>query len=334
MGNKSIAIDMMGSDLGPVELSSGVKRFLNEYKDIDVILYGDIKTLVPLFKDEGDSRVTIVETNDVIPMEIKPLDFLRRKDSSMYQAINAVKEKRCEAVISAGSTGGLVSGATVLLRLIEGISKAGIILTLPTINKKTCVVMDVGANNYCSEEDLYSFAIMARAYHKIVNKVENANISLLSNGTEEGKGTDEIVKAYNYFKEKKLNNFIGNVEASSIMDGKHDVIITPGFTGNILLKSLEGSVKLFKQILNDTFTASLKSKIGYLLTKKGLANAKKLLDYKAHGGACLLGVNGLVVKAHGSSNDYAFYNALKITRELINFDLINIIETEIKNGKD
>lgn len=334
MRKKTIAIDMMGSDNGPEELSKSVIDFISANKDYDVILFGDKNKLVPIFRDIGKSQVTIVDTSDVVPMEIKPLEFLRMKDSSLYQGLLSIKEGRADAFISAGSTGGIVTGATMILRLIEGTTKAGILTTLPTLSSNPCIVMDVGANNYCLKEDLFSFALMAKIYASSIYKLDNPSIYLLSNGTEEGKGSDEVVEAYKYFKEKKLANFKGNCEARNVLDGNHNIVITSGFTGNIFLKTIEGTAKTFSSLLKTGFKKSLRTKIGYLFSKPAINFVKDKFDYKKYGGAILLGVNGIVIKAHGNSDHKSFYSALKITKNMVENNLLNNIKEELKNGKN
>ena len=334
MKKKTIAIDMMGSDLGPAELSKSVIRFINDNKDYDVLLFGNQKDLVPIFRDIGQSQVTIIDTSDIVPMEIKPLEFLRMKESSMYQGLLSVKEGRADAFISAGSTGGIVTGATMLLRLIEGSTKAGILTTIPTMQDNPVVFMDVGANNYCLKEDLYSFALMARIYAKNILNINNPSTYLLSNGTEEGKGTDDVVDAYKYFKEKNLENFKGNCEARDVLDGSHNIVITSGFTGNIFLKTVEGTAKTFSSLLKTGFKKSLKTKLGYLFSKPAINYVKNKFDYKKYGGAILLGVNGIVIKAHGNSDEKSFYSALNITKNMVETNLLNKIKEEMSNGKN
>ena len=328
---KTIAIDMMGSDNGPEQLSKGVIDFLNENKDYNVLLFGDSDFLIPIFRDIGKSQVTIIDSKKIVPMEIKPLDFLRMKDSSMYLGLNAVKEKKADAFISAGSTGGIVTGASALLRLIEGTTKAGIITCIPTLKDKPAIVMDIGANNYCLPEDLLSFALMSKVLAKDVYKIANPNIYLLSNGVEEGKGTDEIVNAYKLFKEKKLEGFKGNCEARNVLDGEHDIIITSGFSGNIFLKTIEGVASLFSNLLKKGFKKNIFTKLGYVLSKPAVKLIKDQFDYKKYGGALLLGVNGIVIKAHGISDGKAFYSALKVSKEMIESDLLNKLKKELSN---
>lgn len=248
---KKIAIDMMGSDSGPEILSQSVIHYLEKNKDVSFLLFGDEKVLQSLFENcPNKDRVEIFATQTIIPMEIKPLDFLRAKKSSMYQAINAVKEGKADAVLTAGSSGGFVTGSTILLRTIPGVLRAGLCSPFPT--KKTgvpTVVLDIGANNYNTAEEVYQYGILGRIYAQNVLNVKNPGVWILSNGTEKGKGTDEVVEAYSLMEERNLPGFRGNVEARDVIDGNHDVVVSPGYAGNILLKSIEGMGKDRKSVV-------------------------------------------------------------------------------------
>ena len=320
-----IAVDMMGSDLGPTVLAKAVKDYHRENKDIHFTCFGKEDVLKEAF--QGEEGITIVNTTEVIPMEIKPLDFLRRKDSSMYRAIESVRNKTCQAVVSAGSTGGFISGATILLRNIPGVTRAGLCAAFPTYRKdKAAVILDVGANNVNTAEDLVCFAKMGRIYAKEVLKEENPKVYTLSIGLEEGKGTDEIVAAYKLLKESNFPEFMGNTEAREVLDGEHDVVVTPGFSGNILLKACEGTASLVSKLTKKAFLKNLFTKIGYLFAKGGFKDMKESMNYKKYGGAILLGVNGVAVKGHGNSDAYAFYNAIDVARRMVENHIVEKIE--------
>ena len=326
-----IAIDMMGSDLGAGELSKGVINFLKQNNDVFFYLVGNQKELIELFKNQDNSRYEIVNAEKTLPMEIKPLDFLRAKTSSQYIAIQLVKEGKADAVISAGSTGGLVTGASLLLKNIDGVSRGGIISPFPTSKfGKATVILDIGANNTNTPEDLYGFAKMGRLYAKEILNMENPSTYLLSNGTEEGKGTNEIVETYKLLKDRDFPNFKGNAEARNILDGNHDIIVTPGFNGNILLKSIEGTASMMNNMIKDAFKTNLITKIGYLFSRKGFKNMKATMDYRKYGGAIFMGVNGVVIKAHGNSNAYAFYYGLDVAYKMVKSDIVNKIRKEFE----
>lgn len=325
---KKIAIDMMGSDSGPETLSKSVINYLKDHKSISFLLCGDEKVLRPLFDGCGyEDRIEIENCTSTIPMEIKPLEFLRAKDSSMYHSINAVKEKRADAVLTAGSSGGFVTGSTILLRNIEGVNRAGLCSPFPTQTGAPTVIMDIGANNYNTDEEVYQFGIMGKLYSQYVLDVKNPGVWILSNGVEEGKGTDEIVSAYKLMNERKLEGFKGNVEARNALNGTHDVIVTPGYAGNIFLKTAEGVAKMMNDLIKDSFKMNLITKIGYLFSSKGFKRMKKIMDYRRFGGAILLGINGVCVKAHGNSNEYAFYQAIGVCEKMIDVEIVKMIST-------
>lgn len=325
-----IAIDMMGSDEGPRQLSQAVDHYLKDNEDVSVLLYGDETILKDCFKDSLNlSRIQIVNTSSIIPMEIKPLEFLRAKDSSMYQAINAVKNGEADAVLTAGSTGGFVTGSTILLRNIDGVERAGLCSPFPTAKDGNgTVLLDIGANNYNSAEEVYQYGVMGRLYSKFVLGVQEPGVWILSNGTEEGKGTEEVVGAYQLMKERNLPGFKGNVEARNALDGTHDVIVTPGYAGNIFLKATEGMAKIMNDLIKQSFKTNLLTKIGYLFSSKGFKQMKKTMDYRRFGGAILMGINGVCVKAHGNSNEYAFYMAIGVCKKMIETQIVDRIKEE------
>lgn len=330
-----IAIDLMGSDLGCNELGQAVLQYLKETKDSHVLLFGDADQLKPIFSSLDPSRYEIRPTTSVIPMEIKPLDFLRAKSSSLYQAIDAVRSGEADGVLTAGSTGGLVTGASMLLRNIDGVGRSGLCTPFPTaILDKGAVILDVGANNVNTAEDLYGFARMGRIYCQQIMGEENPNCYLLSNGTEEGKGTEEIIGAYQLMKSKAFPGFMGNAEARNVLDGKHDLIITGGFAGNVFLKSTEGMASIMNSLIKSSFKRNLFTKIGYLFSHKGFDQMKKVMNYRRYGGAILLGVNGVSVKAHGNSNTLAFYQAIKVCDKMVRSDIIGKIKKEFASQHD
>ena len=325
---RKIAVDIMGSDLGYEVLATGLKNYLKDNKDVSFLVFGDREKLMPVFSDVSN-RVEIEDAKDVIPMEIKPLDFLRKRESSMYKAILSVKEGRADAVVSAGSTGGFVTGCSLLLRNIPGVTRAGLISPFPTVVKgKATVLLDIGANNTNTPEDLVGFAKMGKLYAELVLKEKNPKTYLLSNGAEEGKGTDEIVQAYKLLKDMNFEGFSGNCEARDALDGKHDVIVMPGFSGNVLLKSAEGTFVCMNGLLKKAFTRNIFTKIGYLFVKGGIKDMKDTMDYRRYGGAILLGINGACVKAHGNSNAYAFYHAIRVADDMIKSSLLEKMKDE------
>lgn len=330
-----IAVDLMGSDLGYQELSKGVLDFMRDFPDVFFYLVGNKEVIVPLFKDADSKRYEIIHADRVLPMEVKPLDFLRAKTASQYIAVTLVKEGKADAVLSAGSTGGLVTGASLLLKNIEGVSRGGLLSPFPTaVFGKAAIILDIGANNTNTAEDLCGFAKMGRLYANKVLNVKDPSTYLLSNGTEEGKGTEEIIQAYHMLKESSFPGFKGNAEARNVLDGEHDVIVTSGFSGNVLLKSVEGTASMMNGMIKSAFKTNLITKIGYLFSKKGFKNMKATMDYRKYGGAIFMGVNGVVVKAHGNSNAYAFYYGLDVAYKMVKSEIVSEIKKEFgkQNG--
>ncbi len=326
-----IAIDSMGSDLGPESLSEGILDYLKKNEDVSFKIFGDEDVLNPIYEDV--ERVEVVNTTQVIPMECSPLDFLRKKDSSMYRAIESVKNGECDAVVTAGSTGGFVAGCTFLLRNIPGVNRAGLCSPFPTAKKgKAALILDIGASNVNNGNDLYTFAKMGRIYSQNILNNPDPTTYVISNGVEEGKGTEEVIEAYHLLQDNNFPNFQGNAEARNVLDGEHDIIVCPGFAGNILLKSTEGVAAMMNQMIKDSFKKNIFTKIGYLFARGGFKDMKKTMDYRKYGGAILLGVNGCAVKAHGNSNAYAFYNALDVSVNMVRADIVNLIRSNINEG--
>lgn len=317
-----LVVDTLGSDLGSKEIKEAIKSFLKKNPDVDITAVGDENDLSDI-----SSICKIVNAPDVVPMEAGPLEVLRMKNSSMYAAINEIKTSNGDAVVSAGSTGGFLSAATLLLKNIEGIKRAALISPFPTkIKGKKVVVLDIGANNENSPEELYQFAQMGIAYVKGVYKNEKPNLFLLSNGTEEGKGSPEGKEAYKLLKD--LPAFKGNIEARNVLSGEADIVVTDGYSGNILLKGIEGTAKMMSGMIKNIFKKNLWTKLGYLHVKKGMDDMSETMDYKSTGGAMLLGINGVVVKAHGNSNAYAFECALNVAKRMVESQIID----SIRNG--
>lgn len=321
-----IAIDAMGGDNGSSIVVEAIKNFKNQHPDVEIVAVGKKEELETL-----NGFAEIVDARDVVPMEAGPLEVMRLKDSSMLKAVNLVKNKECDAVVSCGSTGGFLSTATLVLKNIEGIKRAALVTPFPTkIKGKKVVLLDVGANNENSAEELYQFGIMGRLYSKIVLGIEKPVTYLMSNGTEEGKGAPEVKSAYKLYKDNKFEGFNGNIEARNVLNGEADVVVTDGYTGNVYLKGCEGIAKMMSGMIKAAFKRNLWSKIGYLHVRKGIKDMTETMDYKSTGGAMLLGVNGVVVKAHGSSDAYSFGCAMNVAYKLASYDIVNKTKEGLK----
>lgn len=322
---KKIIVDAMGGDLGSGAVVEGILLFLSTHDSIEITVVGKKEELTAL-----EGKCKIIDARSVVPMTAGALDVMRLKDSSMMVALQAMKDENYDAVVSCGSTGGFLSAATLLLKTIPGIKRAALMSPFPThIKGKKAVILDIGANVENSPEELLQFAKMGRLYSQIVFNVQSPSVYLLNNGTEEHKGNALYRETYKLLKESEFPNFQGNIEARNALDGSADVVVADGFTGNIFLKSSEGIAKFMGQLIKDAFKKNLWTKIGYLHVRKGMKNLIETMDYKSTGGAMLLGVNGIVVKAHGSSDGYSFSSALEVANKLIEGDLVNRIKAGI-----
>lgn len=328
-----IAVDMMGSDNGPAELSKGVISFLNdkEYDDVSLVLVGKKEKLAQF---ENNPRVEIVDAREILPMEAGALEAVRMKEASMTKAVSLVKERNLDAVVSAGGTGGFISLATIKMRLIDGVERAALVTPFPTRTGKLMTILDIGANNENNAQHLVQFASMGRIYTRIVMDNENPNVYLLSNGAEDKKGAPEVKEAHKLLKEMNFEGFKGNIEGRDVFKGEVDVLVTGGYAGNVFLKTAEGAAGMMKYLIKQSFTKNLFTKIGYIFSKRGFNDMSKIMDYRSIGGAMLLGINGVAVKGHGSSDAYSFYNAIKLAVKMVRKDVVNKIKEEVsKNEK-
>ena len=323
-----IVVDAMGGDNGSSIVVEAVEKFLKDNPDVEITLAGKKEELSVL---EGKCR--ILDASDIVPMEAGALEVMRLKNSSMMVAIKTMKDENLDAVVSCGSTGGFLSAATINLKMIPGVKRAALVAPFPTkIKGKKVVILDIGANNENSPEELVQFALMGKLYAQSVYGIEKPKTYLLSNGTEEGKGAPEVKGAFKLLTESKFEGFSGNIEARNALSGEADVVVADGFTGNIFLKSSEGMAKIMSGMIKAAFKKNLWSKLGYLHVKKGMDEMSETLDYKTTGGAMLLGINANVVKAHGSSDAWAFYNALRVAKKLAEQDVVNLIKKGIENA--
>lgn len=298
-----IVIDGMGGDNAPKSNVEGAVNAIKEYQ-VDLIITGDKDLLEKEFSNyEFDrNKLEIVHTTEIIENEDKPVKAIRsKKDSSIVVALNLVKEGKADAIISAGNTGALLAGGLFVVGRIKGIDRPCLCSAIPNVKRGMTLIADCGANADCKPKNLVEFAAMSNIYSRKVLGLENPKVALANVGLEEGKGNDLVKRSYEEIKKLDLN-FIGNVEAREVINAYTDIIICDGFTGNILLKSAEGVALSVMSLIKETFMASTKSKIGALLIKDDLRKLKSFIDYSEYGGAPLLGLNGGVIKAHGSSD--------------------------------
>ena len=319
-----IVVDGMGGDNAPHSNVEGVVKAIKEY-GIDIIITGDKEILENEFnKYEFDkSKLEIVNTTEIIENEDKPVKAIRaKKDSSMVVALNMVKEKKADAIVSAGNTGALLAGGLFVVGRIKGINRPCLCPAIPNVKGGMTLIADSGANADCKPVNLVEFAVMSNIYASKVLGIENPRVALANVGIEEGKGNDLVKKSYEELKTLDLN-FIGNIEARELINSYTDIVVCDGFTGNILLKSAEGIAMSLLGLLKETFLSSTKGKLGALLLKDDLKKLKSMMDYSEYGGAPLLGVDGGVIKAHGSSDSKAIKNAIN---QAIKFAKGNVVE--------
>lgn len=319
-----IALDAMGGDLAPEALVQGAIKAAADIPQVQLILVGQPDKLPA--EDKLPANVTLEPAATVMTMDESVENLRKKRDSSIWVATKMVKEGRADAVISAGSTGAQMAAALLLLGRIPGITRPAICTVFPTV-KNGSVLLDIGANLELEPEQYVQFALLGSlAAEDLLNR-ENPTIGLLNNGTEEHKGPDRLVAAHKLLKESGLN-FAGNFEARGLMSGDVDVIVTDGFTGNAVLKTSEGLGKTLMGLLKDELTANAGRKLGAALVMPGLKRLKDMMDYKQYGGAPLLGVNGLSLVCHGSSDAETIYNAVKKAVDLRERGFVEHLQTK------
>lgn len=323
-----IAIDAMGGDHAPVSTVEGAIAAAKEWKDIEVILVGDEAVLAPLLS-ERPANLTIHHAGEKIEATDEPVKAVRRKkDASMVVAGRLVREGQADAMISAGNTGALMTTGLLVVGRMAGIERPALAPMIPTIDGKGMLALDLGANMDAKPEHLAQYALMGSIYRQKVHGIEKPRVGLLNVGTEAMKGNELTKQAYPLIEQQPID-FVGNVEARDVLAGVCDVLVCDGFSGNIMLKSLEGTAGSLFSMLKKEFTSSLKNKLAAAVLMPSLRNLKKVMDYKEHGGAPLLGLSGLVVKGHGSSDGEAMKNAVRQARIALKSNLIQSIGDEV-----
>ena len=327
-----IAIDAMGGDFGPEPIVDGLIAALRNNNNFSAIAVGNEEQLIKLIPESLKSRIEIVHAEDVISMHDSATDALKRKESTIYKAIDLVKDGIADAVVSAGHSGASMSLATLRIGRIKGISRPAIATLMPTSENQNTLVLDVGANVDCDAKNLFEFAIMGQVYAEDVLKLDEPIIGLLSNGEEESKGNEVTKEAHVMM--TKLKGFAGNIEGSDIFNGSVDVVVCDGFIGNILLKTAEGVADTIGKILKKNLKRSLISIAGAVLMRKVFKSLKVRVDYAEYGGAPLLGVKAPVIIAHGKSNAKAVKNAIFQAITAASSNLNDDIENRIKKYKE
>jgi glycerol-3-phosphate acyltransferase PlsX len=326
-----IAVDAMGGDYAPQAIVEGAVQAAREY-GMSLILVG-IEEVVRRELEKYDTRglnIEIRHASQVVDMHDLPAVALRRKpDSSIRVAVNLIRDGIVDAVVSAGNTGASMAIAKIVCGTLEGVERPAIAAVIPNLNRAT-ILLDVGANVDSKPRHILQFAVMGHVYAKDIINVEKPRIGLLSIGEESSKGNELTKEVFEALRRTELN-FIGNVEGRDIFNGKVDVVVCDGFVGNIVLKVTESFAETMGVVLKEEFSKSLRTKLGYLLIKPEILRLKRKMDYAEYGGAPLLGINGVLIKAHGSSKAKAIKNAIRVAGESIHQQIkTHITETIAK----
>ena len=329
-----IFVDAMGGDFAPQAPVEGAVEALRRYPNIEITLAGDLKQVEPLLKDCDDvrGRITLLDAPEVITNHESPVMGVRtKKNSATVQGMLQLKEKQADGFVSAGSTGAVLAGGMFRLGRIEGVERPALAPLLPN-GKGYFLLIDCGANVDCKPEYLQQFGVMGDAYMKGVMGLKQPRVGLINIGAESEKG-NALVKAVYPMMEQAGYHFIGNVEARDITGDQADVLVCDGFSGNLILKFMEGVSGTLMGMIKKELMADTRSKIGALISKPAFKRVKKAMDYTEVGGAPLLGVQGAVVKAHGSSNAHAFSCAIGQCVKMIDGHVVEIIEKGMARAK-
>ncbi|MFT8909115.1 MAG: phosphate acyltransferase PlsX [Lentilactobacillus diolivorans] len=320
-----IAVDAMGGDFAPKEIIEGIELARDAYPDITFQLFGRTDQIKKYL--HNDTRIQVVQADEVIEMGDEPVKAVRtKKQSSIVLAATAVKEGTADAFFSAGNTGAILAAGLFIVGRIKGIDRPGLTTTLPVINNqdhKNFVMIDVGANADTKVLNIYQYALMGKYYAQNVLKVDQPRVGLLNNGTEADKGDMNHRKVHDLLAADKDLNFIGNVESRELLNGVADVVVTDGFTGNAVLKSIEGTaLSMLKLIKGSIMSGGVKSKMGAVMLKSTFGDIASSMDYSKYGGAVLLGVKAPVVKTHGASKAPTVKNTIGQIKDIIDSKMI------------
>ena len=331
-----IAIDAMGGDTGPAAMIAGASRALRKDSSLQFIFYGDDRQVETQIAEHpnlaGHSHV--IHSAEAISASEKPSQAIRRaRTTSMGMAINAVKDGMADAALSGGNTGALMAMSKLALRTMPGIDRPALAALLPTLGDTDVIMLDLGANTECDAQNLVQFAVMGAAYSRTVLGIASPRVKLLNIGTEELKGTDELKDAAALLREADYLpfRFDGFTEGDQLSRGNVDVVVTDGFSGNIALKTAEGTARFVTDLLRRAFKSSLRSKAGFALSRPALNLLKHHLDPNNHNGAVFLGLNGLVVKSHGSANPKGVANAIRVASTMVRNDITRKIGDDLDN---
>lgn len=324
-----LAVDGMGGDHAPKTVIEGVLLALNEFPNLEVKLYGNKDTMRPFL--QAHDRMQVIHCEEVVTNDDDAARAVRRKkDSSMALMLDAVKNGEADACLSAGSTGALMAGGLFKVGRIDGIERPALATTLPTLDGKGFLMLDLGATADAKPEYLLQYAIMGSIYAREVRGIQKPTVGLLNIGTEDKKGNELTKAVFELLQSSDKINFIGNVESRDLLTGVADVVVTDGFTGNMVLKTIEGTAGIMFKMLKDGFMSSMKTKLAAAMMKPQLKTIKDTMDYTEYGGAALFGLQAPVIKAHGSSNGQAIYSAIKQANLMVEHNVCPTIAQTIQ----
>ena len=332
-----IIIDVYGGDYSPDEIVKGAITSVNLIDDLELILTGNEEEIKKVMSDYGynGDRIEIVNAPEVISCNESPTMAIRRKtNSSLVAALNLLKEREdIIGMVSAGSTGAVLAGGLFIIGRMDGVKRPALSPFLPNVKGGKTLLIDCGANVDCKPEYLEQFAVMGSIYVKAMLGIENPRVALISNGVEDHKGNEQIHQAFELLKNNKEINFVGNMEAREMFSGDYDVLVCDGFTGNVAMKSAEGTMNTFMTLLKDEVNkGGLKTKLGALFMKKAFKNIKRQLNYTDVGGSPFLGLNKILIKSHGSSKAKTIYSCVLQIIDIYNSNYIEKMREGIKNS--
>lgn len=328
-----LAVDGMGGDFAPEPIVKGSIEALKKYNNIEIILFGDKEKMAPYLIEHD--RLKVIHTDSYLDMGVENpvLEFRNNKEHSLFKAMKYVKDGHADAVVTAGPTQAVVVGGQLILKKMKKMKRVAIAPIIPSYDRQGKLMLDSGANVDLEAEHILDLAIYASIVVEEVLKRNKPKVALINIGEEEGKGRQLDRDAYELLKNNKNLNFVGNIEPKEVFTHEADVLITDGFTGNIVMKTMEGTALGLGKILEREIKSKLRNKIGYLFMKPALKNFKRSLDASEVGGALVVGLNHTLIKAHGSSNAFAFFNAIRQAKDMVEKDVINKV-SNILNEKE
>ncbi|MCE2716390.1 MAG: phosphate acyltransferase PlsX [Pseudomonadota bacterium] len=319
-----IAIDAMGGDKAPKIVFEGLELFIKNHPNVDIefLAFGQESVMTSFMTPELSKHVRLHHAEEVITGQLKPALAVRMgRRPSMGMAIDAVNQGIAHAVVSAGNTGAFMALSKIILKTFDGIDRPAIPALIPS-DKGCTLVLDLGANIECSAENLVQFAVMGSAYMRKLMNIENPSVGILNVGSEDLKGNQIVQAAAHFLRDHPLVNFHGFVEGDDIAKATVDVVVTDGFTGNIVLKAIEGTVRLFAKQLKKSLSGTVLGKIGALMAKPSLADFKRFIDPRLYNGAMFLGLRSIVIKSHGGTDGVGFANAVQVADEMVRRNVI------------